>query len=83
MSQNLWFKKKSYGWGWTPASWQGWVATFIYTLLVIGYPLLGEFGFLKYEGSLFTVLLLISTVAFIVLCYKKGEKPSWSWGPKN
>lgn len=23
--EGYWFKRKLYGWGWTPATWQGWV----------------------------------------------------------
>lgn len=30
-----WFKRKLYGWGWTPATWQGWIITCIYIGLVI------------------------------------------------
>ena len=31
-----WFKRKLYGWGWTPATWQGWFAIGVYVLLILG-----------------------------------------------
>ncbi|HYC83050.1 MAG TPA: hypothetical protein VEB60_00680, partial [Candidatus Paceibacterota bacterium] len=33
--QRLWFKRKLYGWGWTPVTWQGWLAVLAYAGLVI------------------------------------------------
>jgi hypothetical protein len=27
MTSNPWFRRKSFGWGWSPASWQGWLVT--------------------------------------------------------
>ena len=26
-----WFRRKRFGWGWTPISWEGWVATLLFT----------------------------------------------------
>ena len=27
-----WFKRKLYGWGWTPVKWQGWLVIFIWVV---------------------------------------------------
>jgi len=31
----LWFKAKRYGWGWTPACWQGWLVLGVYFAVLI------------------------------------------------
>ncbi len=40
--QKLWFKRKLYGWGWTPATWQGWFVTLSYIVLVLGLVFIHE-----------------------------------------
>lgn len=83
--EHLWFKRKLYGWGWTPATWQGWLVIFAYIVLVL------LFAFTVDEKSptneiIFTSALPITllTVTLIRICYKTGEKPRWQWGiPKN
>jgi hypothetical protein len=35
MEKKLWFKAKRYGWGWTPVTWQGWVAVLVYVAILI------------------------------------------------
>lgn len=83
--EHLWFKRKLYGWGWTPATWQGWLVIFAYIVLVL------LFAFTVDENSptneiIFTSALPITllTVTLIRICYKAGEKPRWQWGiPKN
>lgn len=79
--KKLWFKRKVYGWGWYPASWEGWAVTGIYVLLML------FFAFTVDESSpvneiAFTFLLPVTllTIAFIRLCYRTGEKPRWQWG---
>lgn len=82
--RGYWFKRKIYGWGWTPATWQGWLITLIYLILVI------VFAFTIDESSpvrefFFTFLLpfILLTVAFIRIAHKKGERPRWQWGFTN
>lgn len=80
-----WFKRKLYGWGWTPATWQGWFIMGAYLLCILG------FAFTIDENSptrevVFTFLLpvVILTIALLRICYKKGESPKWQWGlPKD
>lgn len=83
-----WFKAKLYGWGWTPAKWQGWLVIALYLLLVFivtrsreeaipGNPDSGS-NFLT-----FALPIIVLTVLLIVIAYKKGEKPRWQWGNKD
>ncbi len=87
--EHYWFKRKIWGWGWTPATWQGWLTTFIYIALVIGLALMREEAIPGNpdSGSNFLVFglpIILLTVLFIYIAYKKGEKPRWQWGlPKD
>ncbi|MBV9549496.1 MAG: hypothetical protein JO256_07470 [Alphaproteobacteria bacterium] len=31
-----WFRKKTFGYGWTPCSWEGWLATLLFVSAVFG-----------------------------------------------
>lgn len=81
----LWFKRKSYGYGWVPSSWQGWMTVFFYVVLltheVTKIIRNSNISFKFPFGSI--VMILVSTFFLIVVCYKKGEKPRWSWGEQN
>jgi len=79
--EGYWFKKKLYGWGWTPATWQGWLTILIYVVLLV----LASVTFKKsyQEGDFifaFISPVILITAAFIFVAYIKGEKPGWQWG---
>jgi hypothetical protein len=87
--EGYWFKRKLYGWGWTPAKWQGWVM------------ILGFVAFLVWNSMTLTqvpdlpeptydmlvwffIKIAAAAAVLITICYKKGEKPRWQWGiPKD
>jgi hypothetical protein len=82
--KNLWFKRKLYGWGWVPVSWQGRLTILVYIILV------GCFAFTLDQNSsprevAFTFILpvVLLTITLIRICYKKGETPRWQWGNKK
>ncbi len=79
--QHFWFKRKIFGWGWTPVTWQGWLVIILYVAIVALFALTIDensptrevvFTFL-FPTAAFTVLL-------IRICYRKGESPRWQWG---
>lgn len=80
--EGKWFKAKLYGWGWTPARWQGWV-----TLLVFIGGIFGGFYFFD-KGSHsasdtlrpFLLYVFVLVVLLLVICSITGEKPRWQWG---
>lgn len=83
--KKLWFKRKIYGWGWTPATWQGWLTIFVYVVLVLVFSLTIDEQSPPRE-VVFTFILPITllTATLLRICYKKGEKPKWQWGfPKE
>jgi general stress protein CsbA len=83
--EGYWFKRKIWGWGWVPATWQGWLATVFYVSLILILVLNREESIPENpdSGSNFLVLglpVILLTAAFIFIAYKKGEKPKWQWG---
>jgi hypothetical protein len=83
--RKFWFRRKWYGWGWVPITWQGRVVTLVYAGFVIFISLtLDELASKKDVIFLFILPLVMLTSMLIRICYKTGEKPKWSWGrPKK
>ena len=80
--RGYWFKRKLYGWGWTPATWQGWLTLLIFLALIF-------FNFNRIDSSSHSasdtlINFVPETFALIIIliaiCYWKGEKPRWQWG---
>ena len=82
--EGYWFKKKLYGWGWTPVKWQGWLVIGLFILFMILNGMnLGEYP-TDSQLTWFFVRTIIGVCILIFICYKTGEKPSWQWGiPKK
>ena len=77
----LWFKRKLYGWGWTPATAQGWFVIFAFIVLLSVFIL----DVREYYGAVdfiinFALPVLTLVIVLIAICYKKGESPKWQWG---
>lgn len=87
--EGFWFKRKLYGWGWTPVKWQGWVVVLVAVLLIIwngiNFSSITETNDPTGEMlAWFFAKTIIIVVALLVVSYKKGEKPKWQWGlPKD
>lgn len=85
----LWFKAKRFGWGWTPVTWQGWLVTLGYVIILVDQIT----STMRYDktGSAsvndtmiyFGLNFILSTVLLLTICYMKGERPSWRWGDKK
>ena len=80
--ERYWFKRKLYGWGWTPATWQGWVTLAVFIVLIV-------FNFNRIDSGSHsgsdTLINFIPETAVLVaillaICYLTGEKPRWQWG---
>ena len=78
MEKRLWFKAKTYGWGWRPVTWEGWLAFCIY----IGAVLLVLYISPK-ENNFSGIIISIFTGLFFALCFYTGEKPHRQWGEKK
>ncbi len=86
--QGYWFKAKLYGLGWAPARWQGWFVILAYVALISVLVLTREKDIPGNPDSgsnflVFALPIIILTAILIFICYKKGEKPHWQWGPRK
>jgi uncharacterized integral membrane protein len=80
-NKKLWFKRKTYGWGWTPITWQGWLITLLYIVLLLIFVMtIDENSSSREVAFTFAIPIILITVTFIRICYAKGEKPRWQWG---
>ncbi len=80
--KKLWFRRKRYGWGWYPISWEGWLIIVVYILaLVSNFTTIDATQHSNSDTLInFAPRFIILTLILILICYKKGEKPKWSWG---
>lgn len=78
--QGLWFKRKCYGWGWTPVKWQGWLVVLIAIAVFFFGMYVGETD--DAPGATALGLLLMLAIIF-TFGYWKGEKPRWQWGERK
>lgn len=78
----MWFKRKKYGWGWTPTSWQGWAVTLIYGFS-IGFYVGWTHSMKNFSPKVFGILCVVTTMAFLAIAFKKGPKPKWQWGKEK
>lgn len=80
--EEKWFKAKDYGWGWVPATWEGWGLTFLW-----GTAIVGDFIWIdKATASPIETLMLfiphavVLTGLYLLLVVLTGETPHWRWG---
>lgn len=83
--KKLWFVAKRYGYGWTPASLEGWLVLALYLVAIWGAYVCQYTRDLtdSYEDFLrhwFLPQVFGLTVMLLIICFLKGEKPGWRWG---
>lgn len=84
--EKYWFKRKIFGWGWTPATWQGWLILVLFIVLIVGNAYRIDTQSLSNNDVPVTFLVqtFILVIILIAICYATGEKPRWQWGfPKK
>lgn len=81
----LWFKNKFYGWGWRPASWEGWLVMSVYVAFVMGISLRMSYS-MSYGASdwvKWALMMAGSTALLLLIAKERGEAPEWRWGGKK
>lgn len=85
MKKPFWFRAKKYGYGWYPATWQGWLILALFVILII--IDFQRINAVQHSGS--DVLInWIPDIFFLTLvltgiCWLTGEEPKWRWGKKD
>lgn len=80
-NNKYWFKAKTYGYGWYPATWQGWIILLAYLAIFGALVYILETNVAKYPVFYFIAVFVI-TGLLIYISYKKGEPAKWRWGKK-
>lgn len=85
MSRPIWFKRKTYGYGWYPATWQGWLVILAWVCLVVlnGYRLDPTWNFTDEVAVYFSLEMIVLSIILIGVCWYTGETPRWQWGKKD
>lgn len=80
----VWFKAKRFGWGWTPATPEGWAVVVMFLAALIGSTIaLVRFRPMPPSPAMVGEHLALACVlaaALVGICLKTGEKPGWRWG---
>ena len=70
-TSRAWFGRKTFGWGLRPVSWQGWMLTTFYVLLLF----LIAHAFAKHHPVLFVAALVVVTVVYATVALAtRGEE---------
>ncbi len=80
-----WFKRRRYGYGWTPVTLQGRLVLFVYFLVILSGAMSldgAEPAGARRELSTYLLIVAIATTALLRIAYKTGPKPKWRWGAK-
>lgn len=83
--KKYWFKRKRYGWGWTPVTMQAWVAVISYLVFVVGCTIVFSNIDELNSGTGLSLLFLVitsSTLSLLWFAYSHGPMPKWRWGKK-
>ena len=80
-----WFRARKNGYGWTPASFEGYLVIFLYIILNIGLFIRINRNSDSGSDTLigFGPIFVILTLILIFTCLLKGEKTNWNWGRKK
>lgn len=84
-TQNYWFKRRRYGYGWTPVTRQGWVTIFAFIIVALGGTYFideAPTNSLTTGSLIYLACLVASIAALFVIFWLKGPKPKWRWGSK-
>ena len=78
--EHYWFKRKIFGWGWTPATWEGWAILLIFIAIITAnaFRLDDEF-YIPETVYYFVGETAVLVLVLIYICYKTGEPPKWMW----
>jgi hypothetical protein len=80
--QTYWFKRKEYGYGWMPATWQGWsVIVGFFVVLLAGTFIFEDIprNTFSKELGLFAIVVAFAVAGVAWISLKKGPSPSWNW----
>ena len=78
--RELWFKRRRYGLGWTPVTWQGWAVVGVVVAVLVGGAFPAERAGGAAEAS-YLVVVVVAVAGLVAITRRKGPTPArWRWG---
>ena len=81
--QGYWFKRKLYGFGWTPATKQGWIVLGVYLVFVVGVTVSIEISNTAPSAAEVLLPVALATGVLLAVIIKTGEPLKWQWGKRD
>jgi hypothetical protein len=78
MNNEFWFRPKTFGYGATPTTWQGWAVVGVYSLLIVG--CIVAMNLRKESLPIFASSIAIIVVATVVMIAVSAQKTDGAWG---
>ncbi len=79
--EGYWFTRERHGYGWVPATHEGWLVTLGIVALILfnafRVQLIGYVGFSQVLQLVVPTGMFVGLLVYI--CYKTGEAPHWQW----
>jgi hypothetical protein len=86
MANRYWFRPKSYGYGATPATWEGWTVTFAGVAVVVvstWYLLARHAKAAPGDWTVWTIVVTVTVAVLVAVSYCKTDGPwRWRWGSR-
>ena len=79
MSSEFWFKPKTFGYGATPTTWEGWAVIAVYGLVILGCVVamtVRKDSFSTFVSSM--AMIVVATVVLVVVSVQKTDG-AWGW----
>lgn len=84
-TQNYWYKRRRYGYGWVPVTREGWAVILLFLILVLaGLLPLTHVPQHRLAGRPigYIIYILVLTAILYYICREKGPAPKWRWGKR-
>jgi hypothetical protein len=79
-----WFKRKRYGYGWTPTTWQGWGVIIGYLAVVFGGgEVVVKPNSTNTQAWLYLLSVLLASYLLITTIKDHAPTGKWRWGKKS
>lgn len=81
-TNKIWFRRKKYGYGWVPATWEGWLCIGLFIAsVIISTIAIAQLDINEQQKTGWQILTTTCCAMLLVyVSYKKGEPARWSWG---
>jgi hypothetical protein len=82
--KGYWFKRKRYGYGWTPAKPAGWFTLLGYLVFIFGAIWYTHTSGLDTTAPEKLIGVIIgATLLLLIIVWRTGEPPKWRWSKKD